>query len=491
MPVNYFIDPNMAFTASLQGAAQGNADIASQDSHQINQSNLAQNALKNAQDTAAANAAKAAQLQYQSDVSSMFSKGNITARDIASLAISYPSQSEQINKAWANIDKSKQQGLLTAASQVQSALLSGQPNIAKQILAEQAAAAKTSGDPELESGAAMMSKLIDNNPSFAAIANGTTLAALLGPEKFYEAYKGIQTIPSDIAKTQSETNQNLASASKAAEEARLKQWQANNAPNQFANDAALNDANIRNLYSQIQARTDLSEQQRQELMAKVQNDTAERERKENLGLGMKLDVGTKKFINQTAVDSAAAYSSANSLNDLATKFSALPGGTGWGSLSKASEGVAGFFGNEDDLSLLRKQHGLTLGVEVLNMLPKGSASDRDVALAREPFLKPTANKSAISSQLRGMAKVRAAQARLDEAKVSWVSSSGSAGDLPYDMEIDGVQVKRGTKFTDFAKQRVAEFAKSGYGFSNAESTTPSASNNQPAVDDASKYDKYK
>ena len=102
-----------------------------------------------------------------------------------------------------------------------------------------------------------------------------------------------------------------------------------------------------------------------------------------------------------------------------------------GKAGNAWEGVKLAFGAEDAISLLRRRYAAVINSQVINNLPPGVASDRDIELAREGFLPPTAKPEIVASFLRGLAKMEALNSEFHRFRADYIGRERKAeGFLP-------------------------------------------------------------
>lgn len=98
-----------------------------------------------------------------------------------------------------------------------------------------------------------------------------------------------------------------------------------------------------------------------------------------------------------------------------------------------SGGVAGQFseklkevtGEQDAVSALRREYNAIKGSQVVNNLPPGAASDKDIELAMAGFPSDRANGQQIAGFLRGIAKLQSANAELQNFKADYISENGT------------------------------------------------------------------
>lgn len=113
---------------------------------------------------------------------------NPTPQAIAAMMLKYPSLSEQLKRGADVVSSTQQQGRLDAASQVYAALQSNAPDVALNLLKDQATAARNSGSEQDAKAAETMAQLVKDHPEFAKTTIGLRLAAAVGPEKFAESF---------------------------------------------------------------------------------------------------------------------------------------------------------------------------------------------------------------------------------------------------------------------------------------------------------------
>ena len=92
-----------------------------------------------------------------------------------------------------------------------------------------------------------------------------------------------------------------------------------------------------------------------------------------------------------------------------------------GSFGRAEEMVRGFTGRQDVVTLLRVEATALRNSNAINNLPKGPASDKDVALVLAGELDPYANKETLLAYARGISKLAAHAEQNARDQSSWVS----------------------------------------------------------------------
>ena len=239
-PINYATDVQSPFEAAIGGMKVGAAVADVQ-------------ARRQAQEQAQA---------AQTEVSNLFKNPNATAKDYARVATLLPKdQAEGVRKSFEMLNAEQQQNRLSQSGQVYSAMQSGQPEIAKSLLQQQAEAFTASGRPDEAKAIDTYIKLIDLNPAGAKATVGLMLAGVPGGKEMLEnidktlaTSRAEATAPSalkkaiaDADKAEADAKTALATATNAsataAAEADLKRAQADKAKveSKFAEQITLAD----------------------------------------------------------------------------------------------------------------------------------------------------------------------------------------------------------------------------------------------------------
>lgn len=401
-PINYRLDVESPFTSALQGMQAG---FAIQD-RQMQQQALQQQQLQQEQQ-------QLQEQEMQADLAALYNKPDVSANDIARVTLKYPKLAEQLKTPMNVLGEAQKQNKISAGTQVYAALQSGQPEIAQRILEEQAVAMRNSGDEQGAKAAETLSELALQSPGMAKSSAGLFLASLMGPEKFASTFESFTKTPIETEKI---------------------------------------GAEIRNIDSQIQQRADALNLDRDKLQSDMELKLYELGQKKDAAEN--LDGAAAKLMNDSILSSISAQESSNTLRDLAARLEKEGGG--YGSVSSGIEWFREATGNQDAMSELRKEYLRVRNNQVMQALPPGSASDKDIELALSGFPKGTADSKTLATFLRGMAKMQDFVAVADNMKAEWVNSVGNLGKAKQDIEVDGIQVPAGTAFPVFLKKHSSE-----------------------------------
>jgi len=217
-PINYAVDVQSPFEAAIGGFKLGAAGAEAQ-------------AQAQARDQA---------LKAQTELKTLFGNPNATATDFARVSAMLPKdQADSVRKSFDMMSTSQQQNRLAQSGQVYAAMKSGQPEIAKNLLREQADAYRNSGKEQEAKATETYLQLIDMNPTGSQATIGLMMATLPGGKDLLENIdKTLSTGRAEALATPA-LNKAVADADKAVSDAKTAQATATNAPEKAAADAAL------------------------------------------------------------------------------------------------------------------------------------------------------------------------------------------------------------------------------------------------------------
>ena len=223
-PIDYATDVQSPFEAALGGFKLGSDVATIQATRQKRE--LERQALEKAQ-------------EKQTELENLFKDPNATAEDYARVTAFLPKdQAEGVRKSFEMMTGEQQQTRLAQSGQIFSALKAGQPEIAKNLLKDQALALRNSGRENDAKAAETYLQLIDLNPTGAQTTIGLMMAQLPGGKEYLENVdKTLGTIRAE-AKAPSELIEAAAKADKAVADATSAQATATNAAEKAKADAA-------------------------------------------------------------------------------------------------------------------------------------------------------------------------------------------------------------------------------------------------------------
>lgn len=157
---------------------------------------------------------KQQQAQMQADLANLAS--NPSPEGYAKVMTMYPQLSENLKRAYDTMDDGKRKAVFNTSSQVFAALTNQQPDIAKQVLTDQATAYENAGNTKDASVAKGIIKLIDTNPDAARASVGMLMAGT-DPDKFKDVYTALgseqranEMQPVELAQKVAQTNKTIA-----------------------------------------------------------------------------------------------------------------------------------------------------------------------------------------------------------------------------------------------------------------------------------------
>jgi hypothetical protein len=216
-PINYAVDVQSPFEAAIGGFKLGAAGAEAQAQAQARERAMA----------------------AQTKLSALFKNPNATATDYAEASAFLPKdQAENVRKSFEMLTADQQQSSLRNAAQVYSAVKSGQIDIAKNMLKEQATAYRNAGREQDAKATENSLQLIEINPAGAQATIGVMTAILPGGKDLLaNVDKALSTIREE-AKAPAALLEARAKADKAVADATTAQATATNAAEKAAADAA-------------------------------------------------------------------------------------------------------------------------------------------------------------------------------------------------------------------------------------------------------------
>jgi hypothetical protein len=147
----------------------------------------------------------------------------------------------------------------------------------------------------------------------------------------------------------------------------------------------------------------------------IQRLTAEQQKKQ-------LGAADKKYIRTVSDEADVAGSQVSTLLGLANDYSRTRpmGGVG----GKAMDKWKATFGTQDEVSRIKTQFQSVVNTNIINSLPPGVASDKDIEMAKSGYMNNSWSAEQIEEFLRGQAKLSAFAAEKKNAKAQWVSDRG-------------------------------------------------------------------
>lgn len=140
--------------------------------------------------------------------------------------------------------------------------------------------------------------------------------------------------------------------------------------------------------------------------------------------GKELSPQIQKRLSVATDEAIAAENNVAKFTSLAADIekSNLSGGLLGGTVTEKLKELTG---EQDAVSALRREYNAIKGSQVVNNLPPGAASDKDIELAMAGFPSDRANKQQLAGFLRGLSKIQRMNADLQNFKADYISDTGS------------------------------------------------------------------
>ena len=137
-----------------------------------------------------------------------------------------------------------------------------------------------------------------------------------------------------------------------------------------------------------------------------------------------LGAGDRKAIREATAMAQEAGARVSVLTGLADQYEKTkPRG---GFMGNAYEGWKSLIGGQDEISAMKTRFANVTNSNIINSLPPGVASDKDIEMAKSGFMNASWNAEQIAQFLRGQAKLSAFLAERENMKAQWIDdNSGS------------------------------------------------------------------
>jgi len=357
---------------------------------------------------------------------------NPSVEGITRAMIQFPSLADKLKEPLKNMSETERTARVSDFMPIYAATVSGNPELASQRLQELSQAAANSGRPLEARRFADLARIVQSNPGLGNVSVGGVLASYLGPEKFYEAFKGLSTLPSDVRQGAATATTEEA---KAETERPLRQAQVRTA------QAGATTAEATAGVSPEAAAADVEKK-----MADIEKIRAEIPDKQG-----EIPESARTIVNQSAEEAWTSRSGAQRAGDLAKRFDER-----WtlGQAGRAFDALRSLIGNTSEIAQLKQQYERELTSQVLASLPPGSLSNAEQDTIRRGFPKPTDSAESIAAYLRTVQKAYQMREVFADIRGQWAAANGMSGPARRDFTIEGIEIPRGTTFLNFARSYV-------------------------------------
>lgn len=173
--------------------------------------------------------------------------------------------------------------------------------------------------------------------------------------------------------------------------------------------------------SSLALATQLAQQMQQERQATLSEERIELQREQLQAQSEKLLSEDRKAIREASKASQDAGARASRLLGLADDYARLrPVG---GIRGSAYTAWTKTFGTQGEVDRVKLEFQNLVNTDIINNLPPGVASDKDIEMAKSGFMNPKWNPDQIEQFLRGQAKLAAFDAEREDAKATWMEEN--------------------------------------------------------------------
>lgn len=367
--------------------------------------------------------------------------GGPNSENVAALMVRYPQMAENLKRSMDVLAPAEKRERLGQLSSIVAAAKSGNVNLAIDLLKRNATAYRNAGREKDAQAMDDNARLLEEAPEDTMFTLESALAAN-DPEKYMETVKGMGTLGSDVAKAASE-------AVKTEAEANIKREELKGLPEKMALENKLTKAQATGIYMKAQNDKDLLGLRWAELAETRAKNAAELQQKAG-----EMPPAVFKVVDEAYGKAQVAQVTANQAEQLAKEFIAADPASGWA--GAIAEGWKKFQGQEDQISALKTRWANIKNSNIIQNLPPGVASDRDIAMFSEGFPGANAAPETVAGFLRGMAKASRFVEASSNAEAEWMGYNRSKGNARVPMVIKGVEVQPGMTYGDFQSKIAAK-----------------------------------
>jgi hypothetical protein len=216
-PIDYTIDIQNPFVAGIQGLQYGDM-------------------MRQVQEGFAQREAQAQRQQtFQQDMQQLSQMGG--AKQYSDMILKYPELKDQLTESYSMLSDAEKQSKFNFGAKVLSALKTGNPNVAIDLLNQQADAEENAGKKDDASATRTLAQLGKSNPNTLQTIVGINLASDPTGQKLLESVTALELAPSQLQESQAQADIASAEAASAPEkfssalqktQLELKQLQENN-----------------------------------------------------------------------------------------------------------------------------------------------------------------------------------------------------------------------------------------------------------------------
>lgn len=360
----------------------------------------------------------------------------------AKLIMLDPKSQEAYKTAWGQQNEAQQQNTLNSAASWNTAITNGNPAAAISSIRDQA---KSMGsDNPVGKQLSSLADIGEKNP---ALLGGMLQSFIAAHPKGEQYIKTLGAVGEEARKTQLQPYEVMKAAGTGAKEMAAGQVATATIPSSVQKTTLEN----KNIQSQIDNRAAQLNLDKDKLTTETQLKLTELNQKFG-----ELPDDARKLVNDSAITAVSSEQSVNRYQGLASQLDKIDSWSGIG--GNAAEWLKKVTGSQDAVTDLKKEYTRMAATGVMKLLPPGTASDKDVSFASEGVPNSSANPAEMASYLRGLSKLSAFDAVVNDAKAEWAGAVKHLGKTPKDIIIGDTKVPAGTTFNDFAKKYLSDKA---------------------------------
>ena len=188
--------------------------------------------------------------------------------------------------------------------------------------------------------------------------------------------------------------------------------------------AIINALRVKGDSKSIALAGELASQLRQEKADTLAQQRIDLEEKRLEESSKRLLAGDRQAIREASEASEEAGARASRLLGLADDYARVkPAG---GIFGTAYSAWTGTFGTQGEVDRIKTQFQAIVNTDIINNLPPGVASDKDIEMAKSGYMNPKWNAEQIEMFLRGQAKLAAYAAEREDAKATWIENNAGS-----------------------------------------------------------------
>jgi len=386
---------------------------------------------------------QAMQEQYKQDMGALLD--DPTPQAIQNMMLKHPEQAKVFEPILKDMSEAQRKSDLLTTGQIYAALNSGNNDVATQIIQRKIDASKNSGIDTTDLD--QIKQMIEVNPKAAM-----TFAGLYGTSLDPKFAENIGKVGTEL-RAQEKAPVELEKLKSDAEKARI---EALFLPEEKTTGIEKTKAEITKAKVEAKKLTNDIYVASERLKLDKQTTAADVALKyKQLG---DIPTDARKLVNEKAIEASGHKQSSIQYTNLANDLEKMGGG--YGAASSAAEWLKKATGNQDAMTDLRNRYQRAANSQVINSLPKGPASDKDIAFAKEGVPPSSADPQTMVRFMRGLAKMENLNAEVKNAQADWAANNnGQLTRAQTNFLAGNFQVKKGENLTDFEARIAGELLK--------------------------------